>query len=286
MPLLYALFLVVGWLLIGTFLTGGGAAEPVTYSRFRADLEDGRVTAVTLAPERITYRVTAGVPSEPGSGVSQYQTIRTEDDGLVERLIDAGVEFEAEEPAPGFLGPLTTLLLMLLPLFLIWFLVFRAMGGGRTSPMSIGKSRAKEITAETITQTFDDAGGVDAVEEELKEIIDFLKNPDRYKAMGARLPTGILLVGPPGTGKTLLAKATAGEAGVPFFSISGSEFVELFVGVGASRVRDLFEQAKGRAPCIVFIDEVDAIGQSRARVGVVQANDEREQTLNQLLYEM
>ncbi len=286
MTLLYALFLVVAWLMVATYVTGGDGAEPASYSRFRSDLAAGRVTEVMLEAERITYSVAGDLPVEAGPATSQYQTVRTEDDGLVQRLIDAGVEFEAEEPAPGFLAPLATLMIMLLPLLLVWFLVFRVMGAGRASPMSMGKSRAKEITAETITQSFDDAGGVDAVEDELKEVIDFLKNPDRYQAMGARLPTGILLVGPPGTGKTLLAKATAGEAGVPFFSISGSEFVELFVGVGASRVRDLFEQAKERAPCIVFIDEIDAIGQSRARVGVVQANDEREQTLNQLLYEM
>ncbi|NNF29604.1 MAG: cell division protein FtsH, partial [Gemmatimonadetes bacterium] len=207
MPLLYVFFLVALWLVVGTFVTGGSATDSVTYSRFRADLEAGRVTEVMLAPDRITYSVAADVPTEPGAATPRYQTIRTEDDGLVERLIDAGVEFEAEKPAPGFLGPLTTLGIMLIPLFLVWFLVLRAMGGGRNSPMSIGKSRAKEITAETITQTFEDAGGVDAVEEELKEVIDFLKHPDRYKAMGARLPTGILLVGPPGTGKTLLAKA-------------------------------------------------------------------------------
>ena len=286
LALLYTLFLVALWIVFGTLVTGGEPAEAVPYSRFRADLDAGRVTAVTIEPEYITYSASGEDGVAADGEPTRLRTVRAEDEGLVDRLTENGVEYEVERPPPGFLTPLATLLFMLVPLLLVWFLIARAMGGGRASPMSIGKSRAREIAAETITKTFDDAGGVDAVEEELKEVIDFLKNPERYKAMGARLPTGILLVGPPGTGKTLLAKATAGEAGVPFFSISGSEFVELFVGVGASRVRDLFEQAKERAPCIVFIDEVDAIGQSRARVGVVQANDEREQTLNQLLYEM
>jgi len=152
--------------------------------------------------------------------------------------------------------------------------------------MSFGKSKATEISGEMSTVTFADVGGADEVEVELKEVIDFLDHPERFNKIGAKLPKGILLVGPPGTGKTLLAKATAGEAGVPFFSISGSEFVEMFVGVGASRVRDLFDQAKAKAPCIIFIDEIDAIGQSRSGAMAVKSNDEREQTLNQLLYEM
>ncbi|MGI9626290.1 MAG: ATP-dependent zinc metalloprotease FtsH [Longimicrobiales bacterium] len=266
----------------------GGRATTVPYSQFRSELDAGRIGQVTLGPDRVVYSL--GATPERGLGDGEapdlFEAVRVQDEALVDDLIDAGVPFEAEEPPNGFLAPLGTLLMMMMPLLLIWFLLFRSMGAGRNSPMSMGKSRAKEIEAETITQTFADAGGVDAVEDELKEVIDFLKNPARYTALGAKLPTGVLLVGPPGTGKTLLARATAGEAGVPFFSMSGSEFVELFVGVGASRVRDLFDQAKERAPCIVFIDEIDAIGQSRARVSVIQSNDEREQTLNQLLYEM
>jgi cell division protease FtsH len=158
--------------------------------------------------------------------------------------------------------------------------------GGGPGVMSIGKSGAQEIAGEMTGVKFKDVGGLDEVELELKEIIEFLKNPDRFTRLGAKLPKGVLMVGPPGTGKTLLAQATAGEAGVPFFSISGSDFVEMFVGVGASRVRDLFEQAKKKAPCIVFIDEIDAIGQSRSGVNAIGTNDEREQTLNQLLNEM
>ena len=284
-PLFY-LILIGGTFLLFRVMSGTTSGETVPYSEFRDDLDGGRVTYVTLRAERLTYS------KEPSPGTADgedqapvYEVVRVADETLVEDLMALDVDFEAVAPPGNIFAPIGTLLIMLLPLALIWFLLFRGMGG-RGGPMSIGKSRAKEIAAETITQTFDDAGGVDAVEEELKEVIDFLKNPARYTAMGAKLPKGILLVGPPGTGKTLLAKATAGEAGVPFFSISGSEFVELFVGVGASRVRDLFDQAKERAPCIVFIDEIDAIGQSRAGVGVIQTNDEREQTLNQLLYEM
>ncbi|HUT20154.1 MAG TPA: ATP-dependent zinc metalloprotease FtsH [Anaerolineae bacterium] len=213
--------------------------------------------------------------------------VPVEDPGLIDRLREAGVTFEAQPEASGALTTILGWVLPLLPLLAIWYFVFRRMGqGGGAGVMSIGKSRARQIAGEMTGVTFDDIGGVDEVEVEVKEIIEFLKDPDRFTRLGARLPKGVLLVGPPGTGKTLLARATAGEAGVPFFSISGSDFVELFVGVGAARVRDLFVQAKAKAPCIVFIDEIDAIGQSRARVGAIGTNDEREQTLNQLLAEM
>jgi cell division protease FtsH len=177
-------------------------------------------------------------------------------------------------------------LIPLIPFALLWFFISRRVGQGGAGVMSIGKSRAEEIAGEMTGVKFENVGGLEEVEVELKEIIEFLKFPQRFTQLGAKLPKGVLLVGPPGTGKTLLAKATAGEAGVPFFSISGSEFVEMFVGVGASRVRDLFEQAKAKAPCIVFVDEIDAIGQSRSGRGAIATNDEREQTLNQLLAEM
>ena len=264
--------------------------QEVPYSQFRADVADGRVSEVTLEEERIVYTVDAEeetkddqAPTTETAG-STYRTVRVEDEDLVRVLVDAGVSFVAKPAPSGLLTSLLGWILPLLPLALIWYFVFRRMGAG--GPMSIGKSKAKEITPELTTVTFQDVGGADEVETELKEVIDFLGNPARFTSMGAKLPTGVLLVGPPGTGKTLLAKATAGEAGVPFFSMSGSEFVEMFVGVGASRVRDLFDQAKARAPCIIFIDEIDAIGQSRSSVGVMRGNDEREQTLNQLLYEM
>jgi cell division protease FtsH len=212
--------------------------------------------------------------------------VPVEDPDLIKNLIAAGVEFSAQPPANNVLANLLGWILPFLPLALIWYLSYRRMGQGGMGVMSIGKSKAREIAGEMTGVQFDDVGGVDEVEVELKEIIEFLQEPDRFTRLGAKLPKGVLLVGPPGTGKTLLAKATAGEAGVPFFSISGSDFVEMFVGVGAARVRDLFEQAKKKSPCIVFIDEIDAIGGARSSVGTLGRNDEREQTLNQLLAEM
>ncbi len=201
-------------------------------------------------------------------------------------LRDAGVTFGVKKSSEGLLTTLLGWALPFLPLILIWYYIFSRMGKGGPGVMSIGRSKAKEIAGEMTGVKFEDVGGVEEVMVELKEIIDFLKNPEDFRRIGAKLPKGVLLVGPPGTGKTLLAKATAGEAGVPFFSISGSEFVEMFVGVGAARVRDLFDQAKKKAPCIVFIDEIDAIGQARSTVARIGSNDEREQTLNQLLTEM
>ncbi|MFN2285981.1 MAG: ATP-dependent zinc metalloprotease FtsH, partial [Anaerolineae bacterium] len=215
-----------------------------------------------------------------------HNVVRVDDPDLIQRLVDSGVTFSSEAPTNTFLASLLGWIIPLIPLGLIWYFGLRRMGQAGAGVMSIGKSRAKEITGEKTGVKFEDVGGADEVEVELKEIIEFLKDPQRFTRLGAKLPKGVLLVGPPGTGKTLLAKATAGEAGVPFFSISGSDFVEMFVGVGAARVRDLFEQAKQRSPCIVFIDEVDAIGQSRSTVGALGTNDEREQTLNQLLSEM
>jgi cell division protease FtsH len=257
----------------------------VPYSQFLSELEDGNIQEVTLGADRIYYTC-CQVPEgdQPGQ---VYNVVPVEDPELIGRLREAGVTFEAQPQASGAMTTILGWVLPLLPLLAIWYFVFRRMGqGGGAGVMSIGKSRARQIAGEMTGVTFGDIGGVDEVEVEVKEIIAFLKDPDRFTRLGARLPKGVLLVGAPGTGKTLLARATAGEAGVPFFSISGSDFVELFVGVGAARVRDLFVQAKARAPCIVFIDEVDAIGQSRAGVGAIGTNDEREQTLNQLLAEM
>ncbi len=253
----------------------------VPYSRFLADLDAGRIKSVTLGTDRIYY-ITQNEKGEE----EIHNTVRVDDKDLVDRLIAAKVKFQAQPPTSGLGTAILGWLIPLLPLALIWYVIYRKMGQGGAGVMSIGKSRAHEIAGEMTGVKFSDVGGVEEVEVELKEIIDFLREPERFTRMGAKLPKGVLLVGPPGTGKTLLAKATAGEAGVPFFSISGSDFVEMFVGVGAARVRDLFEQAKRKAPCIVFIDEIDAIGQTRATVGTIGANDEREQTLNQLLAEM
>ncbi|NOZ72379.1 MAG: ATP-dependent zinc metalloprotease FtsH, partial [Chloroflexi bacterium] len=255
----------------------------VSYSQFLQDLKEGKIDTVTLGEERIVYTTKGEGKDQPGD---IYNTARVDDPDLTQRLIDAGVTFKAQAPTSTFLTDLMGWLIPLLPLVIIWFLIFRQMGQAGRGIMSIGRSRVREIHGEMTGVKFEDVGGVDEVETELKEIIEFLKNPERFRRLGAKLPKGVLLVGPPGTGKTLLAKATAGEAGVPFFSISGSDFVEMFVGVGAARVRDLFEQAKAKAPCIVFIDEIDAIGQARNTTGIGVTNDEREQTLNQLLTEM
>jgi cell division protease FtsH len=256
----------------------------VPYSQFLQELEAGNIEEVTLGGERIFYTCcTVPEGDEPGQ---VYNAVPVEDPDLIERLLEAGVTFQAQPPTGGLLTTLLGWVIPLLPLGLIWYFGFRRLGQGGAGVMSIGKSKAQEIAGEMTGVQFTDVGGADEVAVELKEIIEFLKDPKRFTRLGAKLPKGVLLVGPPGTGKTLLARATAGEAGVPFFSISGSDFVEMFVGVGAARVRDLFEQAKRRAPVIVFIDEVDAIGQSRATVGAIGVNDEREQTLNQLLSEM
>lgn len=255
--------------------------QEVPYSEFIRKLEAGEIQQVTLGESRLIYICCGDDPLQ----ARRHNVVRVNDPDLIQRLIDAGVEFAAEAPATG-LVTLMGWVIPLLPFAVLWYFLFRRMQQTGASVMSIGKSRAREITGEMTGVKFKDVGGLEEVEVELREIIEFLKDPSRFTRMGAKLPKGVLLVGPPGTGKTLLARATAGEAGVPFFSISGSDFVEMFVGVGAARVRDLFEQAKAKAPCIVFIDEIDAIGQSRASAMSLGANDEREQTLNQLLAEM
>ena len=255
----------------------------VPYSQFLEELEAGNIAEVRLTEDRILYTCCdEAEEAEAGS----YNVVRVDDPDLIERLVDAGVSFSGEAPSNALLPSILGWIIPLLPLALIWYFVLRRMGQGGAGVMSVGKSRAKEIQGEKTGVKFADVGGAEEATFELKEIIDFLKDPQRFTRLGAKLPKGVLLVGPPGTGKTLMARATAGEADVPFFSISGSDFVEMFVGVGASRVRDLFVQAKAKAPCIVFIDEIDAIGQSRSSVGAIATNDEREQTLNQLLSEM
>ncbi len=253
----------------------------VSYSQFVAELDAGRIGIVQLTEDRILYEQK---PEEDSSKV--YNVVRVDDQDLIDRLVASGVEFSGEAPTNGLLPTLLGWIIPMLPLLAIWYFSMRRMGQSGSGVMSIGKSKAKQIQGEMTGVEFGDVGGADEAALELKEIIEFLKNPEKFTRLGAKLPKGVLLVGPPGTGKTLLARATAGEADVPFFSISGSDFVEMFVGVGASRVRDLFEQAKAKAPCIVFIDEIDALGRSRATVGSLGSNDEREQTLNQLLAEM
>ena len=254
----------------------------VPYSTFLQNLTSGDVKGVTVTTDRVIYEVRSD-----GGKPHVRNAVRVEDGELVSRLLGARVPFEAQNQTRSLLEVLLGWVLPFLPLLFIWYIFYRRMGeGGGMSFMSVGKSKAQEIHGEITGITFSDVGGVGEAEVELREIIEFLKDPSHFGRLGAKLPKGILLVGPQGTGKTLLAKATAGEAGVPFFYLTGSSFVEMFVGVGASRVRDLFEQAKKKAPCIVFIDEIDAIGQARSTVAAFGGNSERENTLNQLLAEM
>ena len=255
----------------------GGNTTEITYSEFIRQAEAGNVQYVTVDGEKLIVS---------GSDGKSYYTINPRDDQMTDRLLNAGVEIRGE---PQESGGLSVFLMNILPFLLligVWFFFMNRMqGGGRGGAMGFGKSKAKLLTEASGKVTFDDVAGIDEAKEELEEIVEFLRNPQKFSKLGGKIPTGALLVGLPGTGKTLLARAIAGEAGVPFFTISGSDFVEMFVGVGASRVRDMFEQAKKNSPCIVFIDEIDAVGRHRG-AGYGGGNDEREQTLNQLLVEM
>jgi cell division protease FtsH len=277
-----AFWVVLFLLILALFnLFSGGqstmATRTISYSDFIQRVESGQVSSVTLDGERVLVRAQDG---------QQYTAIKPSGVDVTERLLNANVAVEAKpQEQSGFFSALS-LWLPFLVLIGIWiFFMNRMQGGGRGGAMGFGKSRAKLLTEKHGRVTFDDVAGIDEAKDELEEIVEFLRNPQKFSRLGGKIPKGALLVGPPGTGKTLLARAIAGEAGVPFFTISGSDFVEMFVGVGASRVRDMFEQAKKNAPCIVFIDEIDAVGRSRG-VGYGGGNDEREQTLNQLLVEM
>ncbi len=252
------------------------SSQVVSYSEFVAAVDTGAVTEAVLDGERVRY-VAAG---------KDYSTVVPADAEVTALLIEHGVTVKAEPQEQSSFFSLISLLLPVLILIGFWFFMMNRMqGGGKGGAMGFGKSKAKLLTEREGRVTFDDVAGIDEAKEELEEIVEFLRNPQKFSRLGGQIPKGALLVGPPGTGKTLLARAIAGEAGVPFFTISGSDFVEMFVGVGASRVRDMFEQAKKNAPCIVFIDEIDAVGRHRG-AGYGGGNDEREQTLNQLLVEM
>ncbi|BAY46111.1 ATP-dependent metalloprotease FtsH [Scytonema sp. HK-05] len=278
---LYALlFIVVIALGTAFFDKQPQSRDTWRYSQFIQEVQNGRVAKVSLSADRSTALVT------PGDGTKKLVTLVNDPD-LINTLTQHGVDISVlPQTDEGFwFKALSSLFFPVLLLVGLFFLLRRAQNGPGSQAMNFGKSRAR-VQMEPQTQvTFNDVAGIDQAKLELNEVVDFLKNADRFTAVGAKIPKGVLLVGPPGTGKTLLARAVAGEAGVPFFSISGSEFVEMFVGVGASRVRDLFEQAKTNAPCIVFIDEIDAVGRQRG-AGLGGGNDEREQTLNQLLTEM
>ena len=273
--------IIVALLLIASIFGGSSdTAKGISYSSFRDKVEAGEVKSVAIAPERISGKL---------QNDEAFVTVPIPGDNSLYPLLDEkGVDVQGKaEEQPSLI---LILLYQALPFLLILgiaFFVLRQMqkGGGAGGAMGFGKSKAKLLTEKHGKVTFDDVAGIDEAREELQEIVEFLKDPQKFSRLGGKIPKGALLVGSPGTGKTLLARAIAGEAGVPFFSISGSDFVEMFVGVGASRVRDMFEQAKKNAPCIVFIDEIDAVGRSRG-AGLGNQNDEREQTLNQLLVEM
>lgn len=310
-PLWYLpLMLLLLWMWQGAF--GQFSVQTIPYSQFKKHLAAGEVVEVAIRETEVTGTIrTNAVPAETAAGEASnndkaappaddsrkvignareesdrvlFRTVRVEDPKLIEELEAAGVEFVGVRPS--FFSQM--LLAWVLPIglmILLWVWISRKMAGAGQSVLSIGKSKAKLAVDKETGVNFNDVAGCEEAKFELQEVVDFLQNPQRYKSIGAKIPKGVLLVGPPGTGKTLLARAVAGEAKVPFFFLTGSDFVEMFVGVGAARVRDLFQQAKAQAPCIVFIDELDAIGRQRG-VHIGAVNDEREQTLNQLLVEM
>jgi cell division protease FtsH len=274
---LWAVVVLMALLLVNFFTRSQQHSPEIIFSDFLNDVDQGHIANVTIQGNQIQGETAGG---------EHFKTYTPNDPGLVQELRDKGVKIAAK---PADSDPWWMVLLVqwlpMLPLIALWIFFMRQMQIGGGKAMSFGKSRAKLLTENTHKVTFTDVAGINEAKDELEEIIQFLKDPKRFTRLGGRIPKGVLLVGPPGTGKTLLARAIAGEAGVPFFSISGSDFVEMFVGVGASRVRDLFVQGKKHAPCIVFIDEIDAVGRHRG-AGLGGGHDEREQTLNQLLVEM
>ena len=277
----YLVAAMLGVMFLQSIWTQYQMVEPIPYSEFERYIDEGIVDKIVIGETHITGHFT-----QPQNGKSQFVTNRVDTD-LAERLQEKGIEFSGATENT-FLRDLLSWIVPILVFFAIWMFFFRKIAEkqGLGGFMSIGKSRAKVFVEQSTGVTFADVAGVDEAKVELEEIVEFLKNPQEYGKLGAHVPKGILLVGPPGTGKTLLARAVAGEAGVPFFSISGSEFVEMFVGVGAARVRDLFDQARQQAPAIVFIDELDALGRARGSMPAAGGHDEREQTLNQLLTEL
>ncbi len=278
----YFLFILVIMSLIHSLFFQGARYKRVPYNEFRQLVKQGQVERVDLLADRLRGQLQAKDLTGRGKF---FETAKVDDPGLIKMLDEAGVTYSGAFAPPWIVQFFTSWILPLGILISIYALVLRKMGPGQ-GVMAFGRSKAKIFAQTDVDVRFDDVAGVDEAKEELAEVVDFLRNPERYQRLGGKIPRGVLLVGPPGCGKTLMAKAVAGEAGVNFFSISGSEFVEMFVGLGAARVRDLFEQAMEKAPCIVFIDELDALGKSRGMGGITGGHDEREQTLNQLLVEM
>ncbi|WP_458758091.1 ATP-dependent zinc metalloprotease FtsH [Afipia sp. TerB] len=279
----FALWVIIVLLLLALFTLfqnpgQRAASQDISFSQLLTEVDANRVRDVVIQGPEIHGTFTNG---------STFQTYAPSDPSLVKRLYDAKVSITAKPPGdnvPWFVSLLVSWL-PFIALIGVWIFLSRQMQGGAGKAMGFGKSRAKMLTEAHGRVTFEDVAGVDEAKQDLQEIVEFLRDPGKFQRLGGRIPRGVLLVGPPGTGKTLIARAVAGEANVPFFTISGSDFVEMFVGVGASRVRDMFEQAKKNAPCIIFIDEIDAVGRHRG-AGLGGGNDEREQTLNQLLVEM
>jgi cell division protease FtsH len=279
--LLWVVIVIVLLLVFSRYMPTAGAPTPIEYSTFLNDVKDNRVESVILQGEQISGKF---------KDKSEFKTYNPETDytALIGTLMKADVKIEGQPPKPpNYMGQLLLQLAPALLLIVVFVYMLRQMQGasGGRGAMSFGKSRARLLGEDQVSVTFADVAGVDEAKQEVGEIVDFLKDPGKFQKLGGKIPKGVLMVGSPGTGKTLLARAIAGEAKVPFFTISGSDFVEMFVGVGASRVRDMFEQAKKHAPCIIFIDEIDAVGRHRG-AGLGGGHDEREQTLNQLLVEM
>lgn len=273
----YLLIIIIAISIIDYYSARTTTKQEVSYTKFLQHVEKDEVSQVVIVDNVIKGKLKSGV---------EFTTITPQDPTLITTLREKNVEIKAEQPPqPPWWTTIFSSILPMLLLIGVWFFIMQQTQGGGNRVMSFGKSRAKLYGDDKVKVTFMDVAGADEAKQELEEVVEFLKQPKKFNDLGARIPKGVLLYGPPGTGKTLLAKAVAGEAGVPFFSISGSDFVEMFVGVGASRVRDLFEQAKKNAPCIVFIDEIDAVGRQRG-AGLGGGHDEREQTLNQLLVEM
>jgi len=278
------LWMVIASVLMSVFNSFGpreGGEQSMEYSQFITEVRQGRVSRVDIDGQRLR--------GTSGSG-KEFVTYDPGDRGLIKDLLENGVAFDAKPPEQD--GLLMQIFISWFPMLLligVWIFFMRQMQGGgmggKGGPMSFGKSKARLLNEDQVQVTFNDVAGIEEAKEEVTELVDFLRDPGKFQKLGGKIPRGVLLTGSPGTGKTLLARAVAGEAKVPFFTISGSDFVEMFVGVGASRVRDMFEQAKKNAPCIIFIDEIDAVGRHRG-AGVGGGHDEREQTLNQLLVEM